>query len=105
MPAPKNRSTSVRKIHRRTPKGGHAIHYKRRVKGNFHACALCGSRLQAVSSSTKLAGSAHSPNRKFGGALCSACASRVLVARSRLKEGALQLPDVEVRMLKYVKQQ
>ena len=103
MPVPKNRSTSVRKIHRRTPKGGHAIHYARRVKGKSHSCALCGSRLQAVSSSTKLPGSAHAPNRKFGGNLCSGCSSRVLVARSRLKEGALQLSDVEVRMLRYVK--
>ena len=59
MPAPKNRSTSVRKIHKRTPRGGKTIHYKRRVKGKAHACALCGSRLQAVSSSAKLPGSAH----------------------------------------------
>ena len=103
MPLPKNRSTSVRKIHVRTPKGGSTIHYKRRVKGKSHSCALCGAYLQAVSSSRKLPGSAHSPNRKYGGNLCSSCASRVLVTRSRLKEGALKLEDVEVRMLRFVR--
>jgi len=103
MPVPKNRSTSVRKIHKRTPKGGKTIPYVRRKKGKFHSCPLCGSRLQAVCSSRKLPGSAHAPNRKFGGSLCSGCASRVLVLRSRLKEGSIQLSDVEVRMLKFVK--
>ena len=104
MPLPRNRSTSVRKVFRRTPRGGSAIHYSRRPKGKFHTCPLCGSRLQAVSSSRKLPGSARAPNRMYGGNLCSACASRVLVLRNRLKEGAIQLPEVEVRMLRFVRQ-
>ena len=103
MPLPRNRSTSVRKVARRTPRGGRTIHYSRRPKGKIHSCPLCGSRLQAVSSGRKLASSARAPNRKFGGLLCSACASRVLVVKSRLKDGAIQLPDVEVRMLRFVK--
>ncbi|VVB99111.1 50S ribosomal protein L34e [uncultured archaeon] len=104
MPVPKNRSTSVRKIHVRTPKSGHTLHFKRRVKGNAHLCGLCGAYLQGVHSSRKLPGSAHSPNRMFGGNLCTSCTSRVLKARSRIKEGALKLADVDVTLLKYVKQ-
>ncbi len=103
MPVPKNRSTSVRKVHKRTPRSGKTIHYVRRVKGKRHSCPLCGSRLQAVSSSRKLPGSAHAPNRKFGGNLCSGCSSRVLVLRSRVKEGAIKLSEVDVTLLKYVR--
>jgi len=103
MPVPKNRSNSVRKIHKRTPKGGKTIHYVRRVKGNKHACGLCGCHLQGVHSSRKLPRSARAPNRKYGGNLCTACSSRVLVLRSRLKEGAIKLTDVDVIMLRYVK--
>lgn len=101
MPAPKNRSTSVRKIKRRTPKRGSQILYRRREKGNTHACALCATRLQAVSTKR---GAASRPNRKFGGSLCTSCASRVLVLRSRIASGGLQLSDVEIKMLPFVRQ-
>ena len=96
MPLPKNRSTSVRKIHVRVPKRGHVIHYRRRIKGKHHACALCGGALQAVARRK-------TPNRAYGGNLCTSCTSRVLTTKSRLAGGSIQLSDVEVKMLKYVK--
>ena len=101
MPLPKNRSTSVRKIHKRTPKG-RTVHYRRRVKGGRHSCGLCGAMLQAVNSHASLSSSARAPNRKFGGNLCTGCASRVMVVSLRLKEKAISRDDVEVRMLKYI---
>ena len=103
MPLPKNRSNSVRKIHKRTPKGRHAIHYVRVVKGRSHSCALCGCRLQAVASVQGLHRGAKSPNRKFGGNLCTACASRIIVEASRVAEGTLSLAEVSVSRLPYVK--
>lgn len=97
MPLPKNRSTSVRKIHVRVPKRGSVIHYRRRIKGLKHTCALCGGALQAVSARK-------TPNRAYGGNLCTSCTSRVLITKSRLAGGSIQLSDVDVTMLKYVKQ-
>ena len=96
MPVPKNRSTSVRKIHVRVPKRGHVLHYRRRVKGKTQSCALCGARLPGVARRK-------TPNRKYGGNLCTFCSSRVLVARSRLAGGGITLSDVDVKMQKYVK--
>lgn len=102
MSLPKNRSNSVRRIAKRTPKGS-TIHYRRVLKGKSHTCAISGSRLQAVSSEQGLKSSARRPNRKFGGSLSSAAASRVIVLATRVKEGAMSLGEVEVSMLPYVK--
>lgn len=97
MPLPKNRSTSVRKVHVRVPKRGSVIHYSRRVKGKRQACALCGAALPGVFRRK-------TPNRAYGGNLCTSCTSRVLTIRSRLAGKSIQLSDVDVPMLKYVKQ-
>jgi len=101
MPLPKNRSTSVRRVPRRTPKGS-TIHYSRKRSGNRHSCALSGNPLQAVSSEKAKTGNRR-PNRKFGGALSSQAASRVIIIASRVKEGAMKLDEVDLTMLPYVK--
>ena len=103
MPLPKNRSNSVRKLHVRAPKRGHVIHYKRRIKGNTHADAITGERLQGVNSKQGRAASNKVPNRKFGGNLSSATSSRVIKFASRVKEGVMKLDDVDVRLLSHVK--
>jgi ribosomal protein L34E len=102
MPLPKNRSTSVRRVHVRTPKGK-AVHYRRREKGKCHSCAITGSRLQGVSSRRGTAKSARRPNRKFGGNLSSAASSRVIKCASRVREGSMKLEEVDVRLLSHVK--
>lgn len=102
MPLPKNRSTSVRKIHVRTPKGGHTLHFVRRVKGGKHSCGICGILLQSVSSKQGVPSSQRTPNRKFGGSLCTACSSRLLIVSSRVKEGALKMEEVDILLLPYV---
>ena len=102
MSLPRNRSNSVRKIHKRIP-SGRTIHYKRVRKGNVHSCSLTGERLQRVSSEQGLTTSASRPNRKFGGSLSSHAASRVIVLATRVKDGAMSLDKVEVKALPYVK--
>jgi ribosomal protein L34E len=102
MTLPRNRSNSVRRIHKRIS-SGRTIHYRRRIKGNTHACGISGKRLQAVSSKQGLSASERRPNRKFGGSLSSQAASRVIVLATRVKEGAMPLEDVEVKYLPYVK--
>ncbi len=99
MPLPKNRSRSVRKIKKRTPKGI-TVHYKRRKKGKRHSCSITGKRLQAVISTQ---GKPKRPNRKFGGNLSTVASSRVLIIASRVKEGELSIDEVDIRMLPYVK--
>jgi len=103
MPLPKNRSNSVRKLHVRTPKRGHAMHYKRRIKGNIHADAITGKRLQGVHSRQGNAASSKVPNRKFGGNLSSETSSRVIKFATRVKEGSMKLEDVDVGLLSHVK--
>ncbi|VVC02125.1 Ribosomal protein L34e [uncultured archaeon] len=102
MPVPKNRSTSVRKIHKRIP-SGNTLHFERRKKGGCHHCALSGDRLPGVASQAGKAKSAKRPNRKFGGALSSAVSSRIIRIASRVKEGEMKLDEVEIRLLPYVK--
>lgn len=102
MPLPKNRSTSVRKIYKRIPTGK-TIHYKRVVKGKKHYCALSGEVLPGVTSRQSTAKSAKRPNRKFGGNLSSQMSTRIIKIASRVKEGAMPLSEVEIRLLPYVK--
>ncbi|MEM2138296.1 MAG: hypothetical protein QW568_04365 [Candidatus Anstonellaceae archaeon] len=103
MSLPKNRSTSVRKVHVRTPKKGTVARYYRRAKGNRHFSAITGERLQGVSSAQGLHKSARRPNRKFGGSLSSKVSSRVITLAARVKEGALKLDEVDISLLPYVK--
>lgn len=102
MPAPKNRSTSVRRIYKRIPTGK-TIHYRRREKGKCHHCAVSGRLLPGVASKQSTAKSAKRPKRKFGGALSSEISSRVIRIASRVKEGAMSLSEVDMRLLPYVK--
>ena len=102
MPLPKNRSNSVRRIYKRIPTGK-TIHYRRVVKGKKHYCALTREVLPGVTSRQSTAKSAKRPNRKFGGNLSSAMSSRIIRIASRVKEGAMSMNDVEIRLLPYVK--
>lgn len=103
MVLPKNRSNSVRKVFVRAPKKGSVAHYSRRQKGGTHTDPVTGTRLQAVSSARGLPKSARRPNRKFGGSLSSASSSQVIKLAARVKEGALSLDSVDIRLLPYVK--
>ncbi len=103
MPLPKNRSTSMRKVHVRTPKGGKTIHYRRRKKGKRHSCAVTGAKLQGVNSRHRVAKSMRRPNRKFGGNLTSATSARVIKFATRVREGSMKLEEVDVRLLSHVK--
>ena len=97
---PKNRSNSMRKIKVRVPKRGQVVHYRRRIKGKKHRCTISDSRLPGVSSQRN---KASQPNRKFGGTLSSAVSSRVIKIASRIKAGAMQMSEVDLRMMPYVK--
>lgn len=101
MPLPKNRSTSVRKIFRKTPQGL-SIAYRRRKSGGKHSCAICGALLQGVTSARGITRSARRPTRKFAGHLCARCAAKAVVYKSRLADGAITPDDIEVSFKRYV---
>lgn len=103
MPLPKNRSNSVRKIKYKTPSGESKIRYRRRKKGNVHACAISGERLTGVNSKQGTTKSKRRPTRPFGGRLSSAVARRVIKLRTRLAANEISIDDVPIEFIPYVK--
>jgi len=101
MTVPKNRSNSVRKIKVRGAKGMR-IHYRRRVKGTRHYCALCCASLAGTSSQKGLAASKRTPSRKFAGHLCHACAMQAIKLSARVSQGILDISSVDIQMRKYI---
>jgi large subunit ribosomal protein L34e len=102
MPRPKNRSRSVRRLYRRTPKGNVVIHYKRREKGGRSYCALCHSILGGASARRGLPKTKKRPERIFGGRLCQGCVRRVVSCAARIRDGKMKMEDVEIRARGYV---
>lgn len=88
MPRPKDRSSSVRKLFRKTAKGTKEV-YKRRVNKEKHSCALCGCASRKAS-------------RKFSQVLCHACAQKVLIMRVRLKEGYIEEKDIPITFRRFI---
>ncbi|MGC9037128.1 MAG: 50S ribosomal protein L34e [Candidatus Micrarchaeia archaeon] len=104
MPQPKNRSRSVRRLDRVTPKGRHVIHYERKAHA-LPRCAICGAEINGISVTSKLRGkSRKSVERLFGGVLCSRCTARVVTLASRIEHGEMKLNDIGLKERNYVLQ-
>ncbi len=87
MPQPNRRARTLRRVKVRTPSGKTKISYRIRKPGKA-TCANCGATLQGVPHTVKsklrnMPKSQRRPERAFGGVLCSACAKREIIARSR----------------------
>lgn len=87
MPAPKHRSTSVRRVQRRVPGGRTVQHYRRQKPKGAH-CATCGKPLAGVPRERPykmrtMAKTKKRPSRPFGGTLCSSCTRKEMKARAR----------------------
>lgn len=103
MPLPKNRSRSMRRLQRRTPKGKVVIRYKRRRKGGKSYCAMCHSLLGGTSSRRGLSKTEGRPERIFGGRLCHRCVRKIVTCAARIKDGKMKIGDVGIRVREYVK--
>lgn len=71
----------------KTPSGKYYFK-KYRGKPDYHKCALCKRRLPGTNRGTqveisKLSKSERSPNRPYGGQLCSPCLRRKLINKAR----------------------
>ncbi len=80
------RSRSVKRVKKRVPSGVARLFFKKQMPGKA-VCGSCSAELHGIprlsSSKLRAAGkSEKSVNRKFGGALCSAC------SRARIKQEA-----------------
>ena len=90
MPAPKHRSTSVRRVQRRVPGGRTVQHYRRQKPKKAH-CAECGKPLAGVPRERPhkirtMAKTKKRPSRPFGGTLCSGCMRKEMKARARAEQ-------------------
>ncbi len=97
-----HRSGSFRRLDRVTPKGRHVLHFDRRAV-SFPRCPICRSELNGISH-THRGRSTVTNARKFGGALCAACASNVIKLASRIEQGEMKLNDIGIAERKYVLQ-
>lgn len=104
MPKPMQRSRSLRRLYRVTPKGRTTIHYERKAPSLPH-CALCKRELNGISIRKNAKGRTLKSNaRIFGGVLCANCTGDVITSASRIEHGEMKLSDVSVRQRAYILQ-
>ncbi len=102
MTQPRNRSRSVRRVHKRMTAGKSTTHYEKREKGKRHSCALCQTELQGTNSLRSTAKTKKRPERKFGGHLCSKCSRQVISYAARIERGTLKPEEIGVRFKPYI---
>jgi len=83
MPAPRLRSTSLRKVSKRLPGGRTVIHFSKK-KPKAAICTGCGDVLKAVPrvlpyKMKNIAKTKKRPQRPYGGVLCSRCMRKKIV--------------------------
>ncbi len=103
MPKPMQRSRSLRRMDRVTPKGRHVLHYERK-KNSLPHCAICSKELNGIKASRSKGRSLRKNSRIFGGVLCANCASQVIKSASRVENGEMKLNDISIRQRTYILQ-
>ncbi len=87
MPAPRFRSRTFRRIHKRVPGGQTKLVYERRKPKKAH-CASCGKVLHGIPRELpykmkNLAKTKKRPQRFYGGVLCSYCTKELIKQKIR----------------------
>ena len=87
MPAPRLRSTSLRRIFRKVPGGRTRLQYKQK-KHKIAKCSNCGAALKGVPRERphkmrNLAKTKKRPERPFGGVLCGRCMRLKIIEKFR----------------------
>ena len=83
MPAPRLRSTSVRKVAKKLPGGRTTIHFSKR-KPKAAVCGSCGAILKGVPRELpfrmkNIPKTKKRPQRPYGGVLCTRCTRKKIV--------------------------
>ena len=87
MPEPNKRSRTFRRIQTKVPGGNTILHYAKR-KPSHAKCGKCNAVLKGVprevpSKLNKLPRSKRSPERPYGGNLCSKCTRTLMINKAR----------------------
>jgi large subunit ribosomal protein L34e len=87
MPAPRQKSRSLRRVFVKTPGGKTVLHYRKRKPGKAK-CGSCGTILKGVPRERpfkmeNMAKSKKRPERPFGGVLCSKCMRNLIKEQAR----------------------
>lgn len=87
MPAPKQRSRSLRKVFTKVPGGAIKVHFKKR-KPNAAKCGNCGAVLKGIPRALpfrmrSMAKTKKRPERPYGGVLCSRCMREKIMNKAR----------------------
>jgi len=87
MPAPRYRTGTFKKVQKRVPGGRRVVHYKKK-KPSKHVCAKCGKVLDAVPRGRpyeirKISKNKRTPNRPYGGNLCTNCTKQLFKEEAR----------------------
>lgn len=93
----------MRRLSRVTPEGRHTIHYERKANRLPH-CAICDAELNGITLKKTGGKSRRTNARRFGGVLCSSCASGVIKSASRIEQGEMKVTDIGIRQRAYVLQ-
>lgn len=102
MTGASTKSWKLRKVFRKTSGKTKETYVRTRKTGAN--CAVCGSRLQGISTRKGVAKSKKRHGRPFAGALCADCTVQVMKLKARVAEGTMPKTDVELRYRKYVEQ-
>ncbi len=98
-----NRSRSLRRLDRVTPKNRHVIHYERRQKSMPH-CGICGNELNGIQRKATKGRTTITNSRIFGGVLCASCAGKIIKLASRIEQGEMKINDISIIDKGYVLQ-
>lgn len=90
MPAPRQRSRSLRRVYKKVPGGRTVIHYEKRKPGKAK-CGSCGAVLSGVPRERpykmrNMAKTLKRPERPYGGNLCTKCTRVLMKAKARKQE-------------------
>ena len=90
MPEGKHKSRTLRRVFVRTPGARTVLHYRKRLPPVMK-CANCKKNLKGVprglpSKIRNMSKSSRTPERPFGGNLCSACTRALLKEKARRAE-------------------
>lgn len=88
MPAPRLRSRSFRRVHKKLPGGRTTVHYERK-KPKAAKCGGCGAVLKGIAKDfpykmQNMPKTRKRPQRAYGGVLCTRCSREFFKGQARV---------------------
>lgn len=95
-----------KKVQKRLPSGKTVTRYRRPMHSK-HKCGVCGAVLHGTPRGRpidirRLFKSKRSPERPFGGQLCSKCSRKVIALRAKLKHKSIGSDAVPISLKRYM---